>query len=63
MLKRDASNTPVAICAVVVLLTLLPSLAAEHATVQRRWGRALLDDPCYSPHLTREREDFSLRLR
>jgi len=37
--------------------------AAEHATVQRRWGRALLDDPYYSPHLTREREDFSLRLR
>src|SRR5262249_1127799 len=37
--------------------------AAEHAPMQRRWGRGWLAVPCYSPHLTREREDFSLRLR
>ena len=37
--------------------------ADEHAIMQRRWGAALLDDPYYSPHLTRDREDFSLRLR
>jgi len=35
----------------------------EHAIMQRRWGAALLDDPYYSPHLTRDVEDFSLRLR
>jgi GT2 family glycosyltransferase len=37
--------------------------ADEHAIMQRRWGAALLDDPYYSPHLTRDAEDFSLRLR
>jgi GT2 family glycosyltransferase len=37
--------------------------AEEHAIMQRRWGAALLDDPYYSPHLTRDRQDFSLRLR
>jgi GT2 family glycosyltransferase len=37
--------------------------AAEHATMQRRWGARLLGDPYYSPHLTYDREDFSLRLR
>ncbi len=35
----------------------------EFATMQRRWGADLLSDPYYSPHLTYDREDFSLRLR
>ena len=37
--------------------------AEEYATMQRRWGMQLLTDPYYSPHLTYDREDFSLRLR
>jgi GT2 family glycosyltransferase len=37
--------------------------ADEHAIMLRRWGAVLLDDPYYSPHLTRDAEDFSLRLR
>ena len=37
--------------------------ADEHAIMQRRWGAELLDDPYYSPHLTRDADDFSLRLR
>jgi len=37
--------------------------AGEFATMQQRWGRELLDDPYYSPHLTYDREDFSLRVR
>ena len=37
--------------------------AAEYAAMQRRWGAALLSDPYYSPHLTYDREDSSLRLR
>ena len=37
--------------------------ADEYATMQRRWGAQLLNDPYYSPHLTYDREDFSLRLR
>jgi GT2 family glycosyltransferase len=37
--------------------------AAEYATMQRRWGAALLSDTYYSPHLTYDREDASLRLR
>lgn len=35
--------------------------ASEYATMQQRWGRELLNDPYYSPHLTYDREDFSLR--
>jgi hypothetical protein len=31
--------------------------------MQRRWGAQLLNDPYYSPHLTYDREDYSLRLR
>ena len=46
---------------------LIPSkakrFADEYAAMQRRWGATLLDDPYYSPHLTRDAEDFSLRLR
>jgi GT2 family glycosyltransferase len=37
--------------------------AAEYAGMQRRWGAQLLSDPYYSPHLTYDREDYSLRLR
>jgi GT2 family glycosyltransferase len=37
--------------------------AAEYAAMQERWGFELLNDPYYSPHLTYDREDFSLRLR
>jgi len=37
--------------------------ADEHASMQRRWGAQLLGDPYYSPHLTYDREDSSLRLR
>jgi O-antigen biosynthesis protein len=37
--------------------------AGEYAIMQRRWGRALLNDPYYSPHLTYDGEDFSLRQR
>jgi GT2 family glycosyltransferase len=37
--------------------------ADEYASMQRRWGAQLLYDPYYSPHLTYDREDFSLRLR
>jgi hypothetical protein len=31
--------------------------------MQRCWGAQLLSDPYYSPHLTYDREDSSLRLR
>nr|RNJ71212.1 MAG: tetratricopeptide repeat protein [Leptolyngbya sp. IPPAS B-1204] len=34
----------------------------ELETMRQRWGDLLLQDPCYSPHLTLEREDYSLRL-
>jgi O-antigen biosynthesis protein len=37
--------------------------ADEYAIMQRRWGEQLLNDPYYSPHLTYDAEDFSLRLR
>ena len=37
--------------------------ADEYAAMQRRWGAELLNDPYYSPHLTYDREDFSLRQR
>ena len=37
--------------------------ADEYAMMQRNWGLELLRDPYYSPHLTYDREDFSLRLR
>jgi len=32
----------------------------ETAYMMGRWGQMLLDDPCYSPNLTLDREDFSL---
>lgn len=32
----------------------------ETAHMTQRWGKMLLDDPCYSPNLTLDREDFSL---
>jgi GT2 family glycosyltransferase len=37
--------------------------AGEYAMMQERWGRELLNDPYYSPHLSYDREDFSLRQR
>ncbi|TAN99461.1 MAG: glycosyltransferase [Phormidium sp. SL48-SHIP] len=30
--------------------------------MKHRWGDYLEDDPCYNPHLSREREDYSLTL-
>ncbi len=30
--------------------------------MQGRWKKFLSHDPCYSPHLTRDREDYSLRI-
>jgi GT2 family glycosyltransferase len=36
-------------------------LAAEVERLRRRWGAALERDPYYSPHLTLDRYDFSLR--
>ncbi len=36
--------------------------AKEIAFMKEKWGDALDADPFYSPHLTREREDFSIRL-
>ena len=37
--------------------------AGEYDIMQQRWGEQLLNDPYYSPHLTYDAEDFSLRLR
>jgi GT2 family glycosyltransferase len=37
--------------------------AGEYATMHRRWAADMLADPYYSPHLTYDLEDFSLRLR
>jgi GT2 family glycosyltransferase len=36
---------------------------SEVNALRRRWGRDLFFDPYYSPHLTYDREDFSLRAR
>ena len=36
---------------------------SEGNTLRRRWGSAILSDPYYSPHLTYDREDFSVRNR
>jgi O-antigen biosynthesis protein len=38
-------------------------LLHEVTALRRRWGPALLSDPYYSPHLTYDREDFSIRTR
>ena len=35
---------------------------SEIAFMKEKWGDTLDADPFYSPHLTREREDFSIRL-
>jgi O-antigen biosynthesis protein len=37
--------------------------AAELKTLQQRWGGKLLADPYYSPNLTYDLEDFSVRVR
>jgi tetratricopeptide (TPR) repeat protein len=34
----------------------------EIEAMQNRWGELLINDPCYSPNLTREHENYSLRL-
>ena len=36
--------------------------ADEVAFMKSRWGTALVDDPYYNPNLTRDREDFGIRL-
>jgi len=36
---------------------------SEGDTLRRRWGPAIFSDPYYSPHLTYDREDFSVRDR
>ncbi|HVY19443.1 MAG TPA: glycosyltransferase [Bauldia sp.] len=36
--------------------------ASEIDYMRRKWRAAIVSDPYYSPHLTRDREDFSLRL-
>jgi GT2 family glycosyltransferase len=36
-------------------------LRKEARFLQRKWGKLLLNDPCYNPNLTLEREDFSLK--
>lgn len=33
----------------------------EVALVKRRWGTLLYDDPCYSPNLSLDHEDYSIR--
>jgi GT2 family glycosyltransferase len=35
-------------------------LGGEMRLLRKRWGKALYEDPCYSPNLTLDREDFSL---
>lgn len=37
--------------------------AKEVRSLRERWGRWLLSDPYYSPHLSAESEDYGLRLR
>ena len=34
----------------------------DEELMKLRWHAALADDPYYSPHLTRDREDYSLRV-
>jgi O-antigen biosynthesis protein len=34
----------------------------EQAYLKHQWGKLIESDPCYSPHLTRKREDYSLNL-
>lgn len=36
---------------------------SEISVMQSRWGDRLVDDPYYSPNLTRDREDFGIRTR
>jgi GT2 family glycosyltransferase len=38
-------------------------LFSESNALRRRWGSAIFSDPYYSPHLTYDREDFSVRDR
>ena len=34
----------------------------EVKIIKQRWGYILDNDPCYSPHLSRDREDYSIRI-
>ncbi len=34
----------------------------EVATMKQRWGRLLYEDPCYSPHLSLDHDDYSIRI-
>ncbi|MEG4483666.1 tetratricopeptide repeat protein [Microcoleus sp. D2_18a_B4] len=36
-------------------------LQKEADTLGKRWQKFIENDPCYSPHLTRDRQDFSIR--
>jgi GT2 family glycosyltransferase len=35
---------------------------SEQAKMRERWGRIIAHDPSYSPHLTLDREDYSIRV-
>jgi len=35
----------------------------EARIIHDRWQKYIEDDPCYSPHLTRDREDYTIRVR
>jgi hypothetical protein len=35
--------------------------AKRHSRERQKWGSLLQSDPFYSPHLTLDREDFSIR--
>ncbi len=34
----------------------------EVDTMKKRWGRLLYQDPCYSPHLSLDHDDYSIRI-
>ena len=40
----------------------LARLSAETAKFMRKWGIEMLEDPYYSPHLSKSHEDFRMRL-
>lgn len=37
-------------------------LLAEAKILKNRWQKLIDNDPCYSPHLTRDKEDLSIRI-
>ncbi len=36
-------------------------LQREASILRDRWGSVIANDPCYSPHLTRQKEDYSIK--